>query len=102
MNLQPLARLKIGPADFTPASKSFSMPGLISICAISRIMGYFPLCVCIFRGGRRLAQAIRAKAILARAGCRERQPVGLGRAPAFARRPAVERGAAARAGEAAG
>src|SRR5262245_13493529 len=38
MNLQPLARMKIGAAFFTPASNSASMPGLTSICAISRIM----------------------------------------------------------------
>ena len=38
MNLQPLARLKIGEAFFTPASNSASMPGFTSICAISSIM----------------------------------------------------------------
>src|SRR5580693_3864709 len=38
MARQPLARLKIGAALFTPASNSASMPGLTSICAISVIM----------------------------------------------------------------
>src|SRR5450759_3117749 len=38
MLLQPLARLNSGTALFTPASKSFSMPGLTSIWAISVIM----------------------------------------------------------------
>src|SRR5262249_29012749 len=38
MNLQPLARLKMDAAFFTPLSNSLSIPGLTSICAISRIM----------------------------------------------------------------
>jgi len=38
MLLQPLARLNSGTALFTPASKSFSMPGFTSIWAISVIM----------------------------------------------------------------
>src|SRR6185503_4538590 len=45
MDLQPLARLKIGAAFFTPPSNSVSMPGFTSICAISRIMIGFPLAV---------------------------------------------------------
>src|SRR5512143_2991258 len=48
MNLQPLARLKMGAAFFTPVSNSASMPGFTSICAISRIMVGLPLA-----GGRR-------------------------------------------------
>src|SRR6185437_16102465 len=48
MPLQPLARLKIAVACFTPASNSFSMPGLTSICAISMIMACPPLCDCVF------------------------------------------------------
>ncbi len=51
---------------------------------------------------RRLAQAGRAQTVLGGAGSRERQPVGLGRAPAFAGQRAFEYGAAARAGERAG
>src|ERR1700722_3810686 len=45
MPVQPLARLNSGAAFCTPASNSVSMPGLTSICAISRIMGFpfFPL-----------------------------------------------------------
>src|SRR6266540_5900052 len=35
MPVQPLARLKIGAALAAPASNSASMPGLMSICAIS-------------------------------------------------------------------
>src|SRR5215472_12656935 len=35
---QPLARLKIGRACFTPFSNSASVPGFTSICAISVIM----------------------------------------------------------------
>src|ERR1700744_1529636 len=38
MARQPLARLKTGAACFTPASNSLSMPGLISIWAISVTM----------------------------------------------------------------
>src|SRR5580765_4953132 len=45
MDLQPLARLKMGAAFFTPLSNSVSMPGFTSICAISRIMIGFPLAV---------------------------------------------------------
>ena len=39
MDLQPLARLKMAAAFFTPDSNSLSMPGFTSICAISKIMG---------------------------------------------------------------
>src|ERR1019366_6023469 len=130
MLLQPLARLNSGTALFTPASKSFSMPGLTSIWAISVFVGG-ALCesarapqgraaacaksphprplrnfalvdVAPAVGERCFAQAGRAQAILVCAGGRERQPVGLGRAPAVARRTALERGAAARANEATG
>src|ERR1700730_6555025 len=39
---QPLARLKIWTAFFTPFSDSASVPGLTSICAISVIIFTFP------------------------------------------------------------
>src|SRR3979409_1812324 len=38
MPVQPLARLNSGAAFCTPLSNSASMPGLMSICAISRTM----------------------------------------------------------------
>jgi len=40
---QPLARLKIATACFTPFSNSASVPGLTSICAISVIVFILPL-----------------------------------------------------------
>src|ERR1700722_3400360 len=40
MEVQPLARLNRGAALATPASNSASMPGLTSICAISRTMRF--------------------------------------------------------------
>src|SRR5690242_11077807 len=42
--LAALARRNSGIAFCTPASKSFSMPGLTSICAISRTMGLSTIC----------------------------------------------------------
>ena len=42
---QPLQRLKMLCAMATAASKSFSLPGLISICAISVIMVFPPFLV---------------------------------------------------------
>jgi hypothetical protein len=48
MARQPLARLNSGAALATPASNSGSMPGLMSICAISRTMPIHPMC-CVYR-----------------------------------------------------
>src|SRR5271167_3975731 len=84
MEVQPLARLNRGAALATPASNSASMPGLTSICAISRTM-WFPF--------RELPSGgIKAVHGRARRAAHKRRHSGAGRNPESSSAPQLDSG----------